>query len=198
MFAALSFAATVMIARSLEQQNFTSMRRIFVNVIVMAITIGFVLLVLLSLFRGNIVSIMANSAGEKVYYYAEIFFIGTILSCPFQAIIDAINGSLRGIAQAKMTLKISLLINAMYVVGNIIFIRILNFAVIGLCFSLMLSRILGLIMTFFISRKFSQFFRLSRTQLHMLSLVDWKTILLAFVSFALEGLFLMGAKLLFN
>ncbi|MBF6979215.1 MATE family efflux transporter [Aerococcaceae bacterium zg-BR22] len=195
-FAALSLAATVMIARSVGQQNFTSIRRIFVNVIAMAITIGFVLLVLLSLFRGNIVSIMANSAGEKVYYYAEIFFIGTILSYPFQALIDAINGSLRGIAQTKATLKISLLINAMYVIGNIIFIRILNFAVLGLCFSLVLSRIFGLIMAFFVSRKFSQFFRLSRTQFHMLSLIDWKTILLTFVPFALEGLFFNGGKII--
>ncbi|WP_446457775.1 MATE family efflux transporter [Tuanshanicoccus yangjingiae] len=195
-FAALSLAATVMIARSVGQQNFTSIRRIFVNVISMAITIGFVLLELLSLFKGNIVSIMANSAGEKVYYYAEIFFIGTILSYPFQALIDAINGSLRGIAQTKATLKISLLINAMYVIGNIIFIRILNFTVLGLCFSLILSRIFGLIMAFFVSRKFSQFFRLSRTQFHMLSLIDWKTISLTFVPFALEGLFFNGGKII--
>lgn len=195
-FTSISLAGTVLIAQSFGKNETVKIKKLYINIVSLALLVGFVLMILLILQSKLLIRILANGADTIVLELATMFFIGTVTIYPLQAFIDASNGSLRGIVQTKATLKISLMINVTYLLGNIIFVSLLKLGILGLCISLLISRVIGCIIAFFTTKKFSQYFVVNKVHLKMVSKKVWKLIFLTFVPFVLENLFFNGGKII--
>ena len=88
-------------------------------------------------------NLLFGQADATVMANAKLYFIGILLSYPAHAIIEGINGSLRGLGFTQNSLKNSLFMNVMYIIGNLFFVIYLQLGIMGLIYSLLISRLSG-------------------------------------------------------
>ncbi|WP_448766730.1 MATE family efflux transporter, partial [Acinetobacter sp. AGC35] len=98
---------------------------------------GFVIL-----FHTPTLNVLFGNADAEVLNNAKVFLIGSCISYPFIAIFQAVSGVLRGVAETKACLGLSLIMNITYLCLNILLITVFDMGVIGLVISMILARIL--------------------------------------------------------
>lgn len=103
-----------------------------------AITIGISVLVLL--FHRQILGLFFGQIEADVMQNAIIYLIISVFSFPLLAVYDSCAALYRSMGNAQITLKISLLMNAINVVGNAIGVYVLKLGVAGVAIPSLVSR----------------------------------------------------------
>ena len=103
-----------------------------------AITIGISVLVLL--FHRQILGLFFGQIEADVMQNAIIYLIISVFSFPLLAVYDSCAALYRSMGNAQITLKISLLMNVINVVGNAIGVYVLKLGVAGVAISSLVSR----------------------------------------------------------
>ena len=103
-----------------------------------AITIGISVLVLL--FHRQILGLFFGQIEADVMQNAIIYLIISVFSFPFLAVYDSCAALYRSMGNAQITLKISLLMNVINVVGNAIGVYVLKLGVAGVAIPSLVSR----------------------------------------------------------
>ena len=103
-----------------------------------AITIGISVLVLL--FHRQILGLFFGQIEADVMQNAIIYLIISVFSFPLLAVYDSCAALYRSMANAQITLKISLLMNVINVVGNAIGVYVLKLGVAGVAIPSLVSR----------------------------------------------------------
>lgn len=103
-----------------------------------AITIGISVLVLL--FHGQILGLFFGQIEADVMQNAIIYLIISVFSFPLLAVYDSCAALYRSMGNAQITLKISLLMNVINVVGNAIGVYVLKLGVAGVAIPSLVSR----------------------------------------------------------
>lgn len=103
-----------------------------------AITIGISVLVLL--FHRQILGLFFGQIEADVMQNAIIYLIISVFSFPFLAVYDSCAALYRSMGNAQITLKISLLMNVINVVGNAIGVYVLKLGVAGVAIPSLISR----------------------------------------------------------
>ena len=103
-----------------------------------AITIGISVLVLL--FHRQILGLFFGQIEADVMQNAIIYLIISVFSFPLLAVYDSCAALYRSIGNAQITLKISLLMNVINVVGNAIGVYVLKLGVAGVAIPSLVSR----------------------------------------------------------
>ena len=103
-----------------------------------AITIGISVLVLL--FHRQIIGLFFGQIEADVMQNAIIYLIISVFSFPLLAVYDSCAALYRSMGNAQITLKISLLMNVINVVGNAIGVYVLKLGVAGVAIPSLVSR----------------------------------------------------------
>ena len=103
-----------------------------------AITIGISVLVLL--FHRQILGLLFGQIEADVMQNAIIYLIISVFSFPLLAVYDSCAALYRSMGNAQITLKISLLMNVINVVGNAIGVYVLKLGVAGVAIPSLVSR----------------------------------------------------------
>ena len=103
-----------------------------------AITIGISVLVLL--FHRQILGLFFGQIEADVMQNANIYLIISVFSFPLLAVYDSCAALYRSMGNAQITLKISLLMNVINVVGNAIGVYVLKLGVAGVAIPSLVSR----------------------------------------------------------
>lgn len=103
-----------------------------------AITIGISVLVLL--FHRQILGLFFGQIEADVMQNAIIYLIISVFSFPLLAVYDSCAALYRSVGNAQITLKISLLMNVINVVGNAIGVYVLKLGVAGVAIPSLVSR----------------------------------------------------------
>ena len=103
-----------------------------------AITIGISVLVLL--FHRQILGLFFGQIEADVMQNAIIYLIISVFSFPLLAVYDSCKALYRSMGNAQITLKISLLMNVINVVGNAIGVYVLKLGVAGVAIPSLVSR----------------------------------------------------------
>ncbi len=103
-----------------------------------AITIGISVLVLL--FHRQILGLFFGQIEADVMQNAIIYLIISVFSFPLLAVYDSCAALYRSMGNAQITLKISLLMNVINVVGNAIGVYVLKLGVAGVAIASLVSR----------------------------------------------------------
>lgn len=103
-----------------------------------AITIGISVLVLL--FHRQILGLFFGQIEADVMQNAIIYLIISVFSFPLLAVYDSCAALYRSMGNAQITLKISLLMNVINVVGNAIGVYVLKLGVVGVAIPSLVSR----------------------------------------------------------
>lgn len=113
-----------------------------------------VVLALSLLFTRNILSAIFGHVPSDVMDSAILYFMVTSISYPFLGAYNAGAAIFRSAGNSKISMQISLLMNVINVIGNAIFVFVFHWAVFGVAFATLLSRIAaGFIMTALIGGK---------------------------------------------
>lgn len=196
MISAIALAGTVLVARNFGAKQGMTVSKLMTVSILTTFVIGLAFCLSSLGFKAPILQMIFGSAQADVMGIAQFYFIGVLLTYPSLAILEGINGVLRGINRTKSTLTISLFTNLLYLVLSLILVIGLKQGILGLIIAMNLSRILGAIFAIklLLTSMREDGFKLSRlTQIsrHQILLVI-KTSL----PFASEQLFFNGGKII--
>lgn len=139
-FIAVATGGTVVVAQYKGSGNMGMLSRAAAgalsSVILLAVFIGGLVVV----FHDPTLSVLFGNADKGVLDNARIYLIGSGLSYPGIAVMEAVCGALRGVGETRSSLMLSLINNVSYVLLNLLFITNLHMGVTGMSVALNISR----------------------------------------------------------
>lgn len=195
-FIALSTGGTVMVAQYKGGGNDGMMNKAGSQAVTVVTLAAAGISVLIIAFHKPVLHLLFGAAEPAVLDNAVLFLIGNGITFPLLGLYQAVAGVLRGAADTKAVLVLSVILNVTYFLFNLLFITLLDMGVTGLVISLILSRLIGTAASFFYLWKFSQAIKFD---LQVALKPEWavvKKLLNIGLPFASEQLFFNGGKLL--
>ncbi|MGO3418651.1 MAG: MATE family efflux transporter [Pseudolactococcus laudensis] len=196
MISAVALAGTVLVARDFGAGRTNKVSKVMTTSILITLLIGISFCLSMLLFKGPILQGIFGSAQAEVLSISRFYFLGVLLTYPSLAILEGINGVLRGINRTKSTLSISLFTNLLYLTFSLILVIGLTQGILGLIFAMNLSRILGAIfaLRLLLTSMREDGFKLSRvTQISRHQIIS---VIKTSIPFASEQLFFNGGKII--
>ncbi len=142
-FMSLTTGGYVMISQALGQKN-PKKARDYADQMVFVITIIATIVMVFTLIGNNwLLNLAFGNIEPDVMTNASIYFYLTALSFPFFAIQSACSAIFRSMGKTNITLYVSIVMNLFNVIGNYIFIVILEWNAAGVGTSTLLVRIIG-------------------------------------------------------
>ncbi len=196
LFMAVATGGTVIVAQYKGSGNVQMLPKVASQSISAIALLSVVLSAVLIMLHQPILNGLFGKADADVLHNARIFLIGSCLSYPFFGIYQAIAGALRGVAQTKACLVLSLILNLTYLLLNVILIKGFDMGVVGLSISLIIARVLGMVVAFVYLLKYNQTLRVRLKDMLQLQWGILKKIMFIGLPFAAEQMFFNGGKLL--
>lgn len=195
-FVAVGLGGTVLIAQYYGHKEIHMLSRVVNGTVFGAVLIATALAIVFGLLHNVLLNLLFGNASAAVMANSRLYLIGVLLSYPFESTVEGTNGCLRGIGRTKSSLQLSLLMNMLYLLLNIILITWLHMGILGMIISLNISRwIAAFLAILMLKRQSSLFYLKMRTMLH----IDWKMVrkvVLVSIPFAAESFFFNGGKII--
>lgn len=196
LFVAVATGGTVIVAQYKGNGNNEMVSKAASQAISAVAIVSLVISVFVILFHTSALNLLFGNADADVFHNAKIFLIGSCISYPFIAIYQAVTGVLRGVAETKACLLLSLILNLSYFILNIVLIKAFDMGVVGLSISLILARVLGMTASLIYLLKYNQTLRFKISNALRVNFSILKKIMFIGVPFAAEQMFFNGGKLL--
>jgi putative MATE family efflux protein len=195
-FVALATGGTVIVAQYKGAGNEAMVPRAAAQTLT-AVTVSAVLIsAVVIAFRKETLTLLFGGAEPEVFAYATIYLVASCLSYPLLAVYQAVAGVLRGVAESKATLALSMIMNVSFFLLNLLFLLALDMGVMGLSISLILARFIGMTTSLVYLIKINHSLRFRMRNALSIDLMLVRKILYIGIPFAAEQLFFNGGKLL--
>ena len=158
-----------------------------------AITIGISVLVLL--FHRQILGLFFGQIEADVMQNAIIYLIISVFSFPLLAVYDSCAALYRSMGNAQITLKISLLMNVINVVGNAIGVYVLKLGVAGVAIPSLVSRGVAGVVLFTLLHNPDNLVFLTREKFKVDATIVKRILFIGFPSGIENGIFQLGRVL---
>ena len=142
-FTAVATGGTVIVAQYKGSGNSAMVSKTATQAISACTILSVLLSALVIIFHTSTLNVLFGKAEADVLNNAKLYLIGSCLTYPFIAIFQAVIGTLRGVGETKPCLKLSLLMNVVNTILNVLLITIFKLGVEGLVISTVIARILG-------------------------------------------------------
>lgn len=195
-FIAIATGGTVIVAQYKGAGNRDMTEQSAAQSISAVVLVSLAVCFLIVLFHMPLIGLLFGSAEPAVLHNARIYLIGSCITYPFIGAVEAVCGALRGVADTKPSLWLSLITNGSYVVFNLVFITLLGWGVWGMSISLFLSRFAGMLCSLVYLVKVNKTLNVRLRDLIRFHLSMIKKILFIGLPFAVEQMFFNGGKLL--
>lgn len=139
-FSAMASGGAIVAGQYLGSRNPLAAKRSAGELIWLNAGIGFVIMLIMIVFSDWMLQHLFGHIEPEVYYYARRYIGAVQFSLPAIAIFEAGNAVFRTMNDSKTTMKISLLMNGMNVVGNSILIYLCSMDTLGAAISTVISR----------------------------------------------------------
>lgn len=195
-FIAVATGGTVIVAQYKGSGNDSMVSKTAAQAITAVAFISVLLCVLVIAFHTPLLNLLFGQAEADVFQNARLYLIGSCLSYPFIAVFQAVTGALRGVAETKACLGLSLILNLSYLLLNILFITVLDMGIMGLIISLITARVLGMGISLFYLIRMNHTLRYRIKDALKIDFSLLKKIMIIGIPFAAEQMFFNGGKLL--
>lgn len=195
-FIAVATGGTVIVAQMKGRGNHREVPRAISGTVTSVFLISFGIGLLIIIFSSVILGFLFGNAEENVLINAQLFLVGSAASYVFFGLTESVSASLRGLGETRSSLLLTLCMNGLYVLLNIILVLECSLGIVGMIISLLAARIIasGVAVYLLIRRK--NMFRLSFSKIIR---IDPPMLGRAFalgIPFAAEQMFFNGGKLL--
>lgn len=195
-FVAVATGGTVIVAQYKGSGNNEMVSKSAAQAISAVAIMSVFISVFVVIFHMPTLNLLFGRAEADVLQNAKIYLIGSCISYPFIALFQAVNGALRGVAETKACLGLSLIMNITFLALNVLFITVLDMGVMGLIISMLTARILGMAASLIYLLKYNQTLRFRIQNAIRLNWSILKKIMFIGIPFAAEQMFFNGGKLL--
>lgn len=195
-FVAVATGGTVIVAQYKGSGNQEMVKRAASQAISAVTILSVVISGVIIILHTPTLNLLFGRAEADVFQNARIYLIGSCISYPFIAIFQAVTGALRGVAETRACLFLSLIMNLTYVCLNVVMITVLDMGVMGLVISMIAARVLGMAVSLIYLVKYNQTLRFRIKNAFKLHGAMLKKIMLIGIPFAMEQMFFNGGKLL--
>lgn len=195
-FVAVATGGTVIVAQYKGSGNEEMVSKSATQAITAVAILSIVICGLVITFHTPILNLLFGKAEAEVFENARVFLIGSCISYPFIAIFQAVTGVLRGVAETKACLGLSLIMNLTYLGLNILLITVFDMGIMGLVISMITARVLGMFISMYYLIKINQTLKYKIKEALKLDFSILKRIMAIGIPFAAEQMFFNGGKLL--
>ena len=195
-FIAIATGGTVMVAQFKGVCNHKQASKAAGQAVLAVGIVSFLCSILLVVFHMQLLTLLFGTAEQAVLDNARIYLIGSCITYPFIAILEAICGASRGAGDSKPSLWLTLITNGTYVLLNIVFITILHMGVYGMVISLFVARLFGVICSLVYFLVFQKTIIITLKDLFHVDFAIMRKILFVGIPFAAEQMFFNGGKIL--
>ena len=152
-FAAMAAGAAIICSQYLGRKDEKGCNDAAKQIVLTVVVISSVIMIIGVGFRKPLLHLIFGSVEEAVMTNAQIYFLITALSYPFIALFQAGAAFYRACGNSKFTMKTALIANVANIVGNILFIFVLQMGAAGAAVSTLISRALCAFVVFYALRK---------------------------------------------
>ncbi|WP_025332746.1 MATE family efflux transporter [Paenibacillus sabinae] len=148
------------------------------------------------LFHGPLLHLLFGAAEPDVMANARTYLIGSSISYLGIAVVEAVCGALRGTGRTRASLVLSLIMNLIYVLLNLVFINLLQMGVLGMTISINAARYLGAACALYYLFRMDSSLHIKIRDILTFNLSMLKKIMFIGLPFAAEQMFFNGGKIL--
>ena len=152
-FAAMAAGAAIICSQYLGRKDEKGCNDAAKQIVLTVVVISSVIMIIGVGFRKPLLYLIFGSVEEAVMTNAQIYFLITALSYPFIALFQAGAAFYRACGNSKFTMKTALIANVANIVGNTLFIFVLQMGAAGAAISTLISRALCAFVVFYALRK---------------------------------------------
>lgn len=152
-FAAMAAGAAIICSQYLGRKDEKGCNDAAKQIVLTVVVISSVIMIIGVGFRKPLLHLIFGSVEEAVMTNAQMYFLITALSYPFIALFQAGAAFYRACGNSKFTMKTALITNVANIVGNTLFIFVLQMGAAGAAVSTLISRALCAFVVFYALRK---------------------------------------------
>ena len=152
-FAAMAAGAAIICSQYLGRKDEKGCNDAAKQIVLTVVVISSVIMIIGVGFRKPLLHLIFGSVEEAVMTNAQMYFLITALSYPFIALFQAGAAFYRACGNSKFTMKTALIANVANIVGNSLFIFVLQMGAAGAAVSTLISRALCAFVVFYALRK---------------------------------------------
>lgn len=152
-FAAMAAGAAIICSQYLGRKDEKGCNDAAKQIVLTVVVISSVIMIIGVSFRKPLLHLIFGSVEEAVMTNAQMYFLITALSYPFIALFQAGAAFYRACGNSKFTMKTALIANVANIVGNTLFIFVLQMGAAGAAVSTLISRALCAFVVFYALRK---------------------------------------------
>ena len=152
-FAAMAAGAAIICSQYLGRKDEKGCNDAAKQIVLTVVVISSVIMIIGVGFRKPLLHLILGSVEEAVMTNAQMYFLITALSYPFIALFQAGAAFYRACGNSKFTMKTALIANVANIVGNTLFIFVLQMGAAGAAVSTLISRALCAFVVFYALRK---------------------------------------------
>ena len=152
-FAAMAAGAAIICSQYLGRKDEKGCNDAAKQIVLTVVVISSVIMIIGVGFRKPLLYLIFGSVEEAVMTNAQMYFLITALSYPFIALFQAGAAFYRACGNSKFTMKTALIANVANIVGNTLFIFVLQMGAAGAAVSTLISRALCAFVVFYALRK---------------------------------------------
>lgn len=195
-FVAVATGGTVVVAQYKGSGNAMMVSRASAATVTSVAMIALAIALLIIGLHQPVLNLLFGSASPDVLESARIYLIGSSTSFLGIAIVQAVCGALRGIGKTRASLALSLIMNLLYVLLNIVFITLLNMGVMGMTLAINIARFAGAVCALYYLFKVDATLHIRLRDLFHFPISMLRKIMFIGLPFAAEQMFFNGGKLL--
>ncbi|MEF7437394.1 MATE family efflux transporter [Paenibacillus lautus] len=195
-FVAVATGGTVVVAQYKGSGNAMMVSRASAATVTSVAMIALAIALLIIGLHQPVLNLLFGSASPDVLESARIYLIGSSTSFLGIAIVQAVCGALRGIGKTRASLALSLIMNLLYVLLNIVFITLLNMGVMGMTLAINIARFAGAACALYYLFKVDATLHIRLRDLFHFPISMLRKIMFIGLPFAAEQMFFNGGKLL--
>lgn len=195
-FVAVATGGTVVVAQYKGSGNDRMVSQATAGSVTSVSLIALGIALLLMSFHNPILNLLFGTASADVLDSARVYLIGSSISYLGIAVVQAVCGALRGVGRTRASLMLSLIMNLLYVLLNVVFINLLHMGVLGMTLAINIARYAGLVCALIYLFKVDTALRVRVRDLFHIPITMLRKIMFIGVPFAAEQMFFNGGKLL--
>ncbi len=195
-FSAISIGGTVIIAQYKGRGDEEKLRDTAGQIMLITSLVAIILCILIIICSDVLMHWMFGTADPTVIEKASDYLIGVAISQVFLAVYMSVFAIFRGLGASNICLRLTIIINVIYLLASILFINVMNLDILGTALSLNIARLIGCVAAILLLMYPKSILRIYPRHIFKLNLPILKAMCKLSVPFALEQIFFNGGSML--
>lgn len=195
-FSAISVGGTVIVAQYKGRGDDEKLRDTAGQIILATSFVALVSCILIIIGSGPLVRWLFGSASPEVLGKAVEYLIGVAVSQVFLAVYMSAFAVFRGIGASNICLRLTIVINVIYLLSSLLFINLLGLDILGTALSLNIARFVGCVVAILLLMYPKSILRIYPRHIFRIDLSILKSMMKLSLPFALEQIFFNGGSML--